>query len=385
MSAVELQDVRDTGISYDDQGRVRITRTKMFCADSIMALYNSKLLPMRGSRHPDNSRFKLDSSSCEPVGNVGGPGQRWQFLWTGEYSASGWGGSGGGGGDDDKEPWDLGAQDVRYDTFSSTVPMTEVYDPADKTGQQSFNLVNSANCPFALEHDVYGRELSFSFAVKNSPNLNDDPLINAESINVAGIGILQYGGLLMPMSASKIVEYDDHGEKKREYWQINVTIRMAPNSFKKGWKRAQLDVGTLAFDAADTSSAPREAQPIYRYFPWTSVDPTAKQLTKPSFGSINAVAKAQADYALIAARAKYGQSLTVASMNAEQTAYYYQAFQDLPFSEVTEPLPLNNGFVWQQAIKDPKNNPYHKIEYFEYAVADWKQYDLPAAAEGEEA
>lgn len=370
--AITIDYTLDSELTIDEDG-VNLTRQRHFTADSIMALYESNRIPQRGSRHPDNAYFRLVSGQCQIVGNVGNSRQ---ILWTGTYRASGSAGAGmTGGADPNREPWELDATDFRDAPFTTSDEVGTVFNPSDNA---EFNLTNSANCRYALQRDRYGREITFLFATKNKPNVNYQPQINSATVTVAGQIIKAYNGLLMPLTRRKVVDYDDQGQVSRTYWEVSATIRIHPLS----WKKSQLDIGTLAFDA-NTPAGQRRPEPIYRYTPWSSTDAAAKLSMPPSFGSLNAVTAAKQNYALIATRAKYGASWNVTVNNPEATAYYYQAFQDLPYSEVTEPLPLKDGFVYTDALKDPATYPYRQsAEYLEYRSSDWTQYNLPAKLEG---
>lgn len=369
--AITIDYTLDSELSIDGDG-VTLTRQRRFTAESILTLYESNRIPQSGSRHPDNSYFRLESGSCSIVGNVGGMRQ---ILWTGQYRASGGSAavnSTGG----TRDPWDLGATDFRDAPFSTSAPLAKVYNPT--TGGKFF-LTNSAKCRYQLEHDLYGRELTFTFATRNAPMINSDPVVNSTTETVAGVRIRAYYGLLMPLTCRRVVEYDDQGNVKRSYWEVGATIRIHP----LGWRKTQLDVGTLAFDAK-LDAADRKAEPIYRFSPWISGDAAANTKTPPSFGSLAQVVAAKEVYATAVTRAKYGQNWTLAgTTNSESIAYYYQAFQNLPYTEVTEPLPLKDGFVYTDAMKDPETYPYNESRrYLEYMPASWAQYNLPAKVEG---
>ena len=370
--AITIDYTIDSELSIDADG-VTLTRQRRFTAESILALYESNRIPQRGSRHPDNSYFRLVSGQCEIVGNVG---NNRQIMWTGTYRASGSASAGAGlSGGNDRDPWELGATDFRDVPFTTSDEEDWVFKPGDNTG---FRLTNSANCRYALRHDRYGREITFLFATKNKPNVNYQPQINAATVTVAGQTIEEYNGLLMPLTRRRVVEYDDQGAVSRSYWEVSATVRIHPLS----WKKSQLDVGTLAFDA-NVPAASRTPEPINRYTPWASTDAATNLATPPSFGSINAVTAAKQNYALIATRAKYGQSWLPTQKNPEATAYYYQCFQDLPYSEVTDPLPLKDGFVYTDALKDPATYSYKtSAAYLEYRSSNWTQYNLPAKLEG---
>ena len=52
-----------------------------------------------------------------------------------------------------------------------------------------------------------------------------------------------------------------------------------------------------------------------------------------------------------------------------------KAGKNVNASPVTEPLPLNGGYVYTAAIQDPTNNKYKTLDYIQYPKRDFS--DLP--------
>lgn len=364
---VTLEYAIDTSLRIAKDG-VHVTREKKFCADSLLELYTRNRLPQTGSRHPDDSRLRLESSSVNQVGNIGGTRQ---FIWSGEYRNSA-GTSAGSRADVD--PWELDAQNVTFQHFTTSEPVRDVYNINGDT----FRLLNSAGSPIMMTHDVYGTQINFIFATRREPRLNSQPLINQEMISVAGQTLEQYAGLLMPMTKRKIVEYDDQGEVYRSYWEVEAQVRIAT---KSTWLRSTLDVGTLAIP--EDLDADRFAQPLYKFAPWESTDPNEQLKTPGIIATLPLLLAARSKYALIALQAKFGSSVNTTNASPEQMQVYYQALQSFSYSEVTEPVPLTEtGRVDMAAVTDPVEHPYREIEFLEYAPAPFSQFNIPQKAEG---
>lgn len=162
-----------------------------------------------------------------------------------------------------------------------------------------------------------------------------------------------YTAMLMPMNAQFLSDVDDNGNITRNYWQIDAVVLENDQT----WQRSALDVGTMAIFKAG-----EPPQPIYQYTPWQYPDPQANLAIPPQYGSIAHVVQAKMSYA----------DRTHTDANS-----YAQQFDSLPYSEITEPLPLKNGEVYTAAIKDPVNNPYGTIKYFEVAPTSWAKYNIP--------
>lgn len=331
--ALEISSIEDTGMSMDSSGWTR-TRQKIVSASSWEELFAGGAFPSYGSRHPENVYFRLDSASMSPVGNEGG---KIQVLWTGTYKMNRSTDKSSDESAADVDPWDLGAQDIQMGFSTEQAPMTMGYDEKGKL----VDLKNSARCAINAETSKTLTDLTFLYCVKakssNEPPLFQTPIINSTSETVAGFTIPAMCGMLMPVSPRLIVEYedDDPSDEKRRYWEISVHIKLNPN----GWIKEFLDVGTMAiFDAGIP-------EPIYQYQS-NGDDPT------PVYGSIHMLRKAQIEYE----KKNPGQKMS--------------------WTEVTEPLPLQNGKIYLNALKDTVNS-YNKIRLYEFMPGSWVSLDLP--------
>jgi hypothetical protein len=357
----KIIDIKDTTLSIGQDSITR-TREKMIEGKNIEELLQLNLIPQYGSRHPENSRFRLTDGNLTQIGNSNGMGQ---FLFTGTYTTSKIKGV------DDKsdvDPWELGAQNFSVDYFTVSTPVKVIRDETGKT----IPFVNSAKCPMQSQRDLYGREISFLFCKKyrpsSNPNLPAQPIVNASTDNVAGETLSKYSSLLFPPSMRIVTDYADDGNLRRSYWEISCKIRIHP--LLNGWFEDFFDVGTLALDDSKT---PKPA-PIYRYYPWENAEDKDNLEFAPAFGTIQRV---------IAAKAKYARAIAKGDPFAlGDNAVYWQAYQELPFEEITEPLPLKNGKVYVEAMADPQKYPYQKISGTVFNLGNFSQYDLPSKREG---
>jgi hypothetical protein len=219
-------------------------------------------------------------------------------------------------------------------------------------------LLNSAGSRLLIEGQNIIRQISFTFCVKDGKSgeapLNNRAIINSKSEKAAGYKFDPFTAMLMPMNATFIQDVDEYGDIYRRYWQIEAVIM--ENS--KTWERKALDVGTMAL--VEGKEYP---QPIYQYTPWQYADPGANIGIQPRFGSIDDVIRAKTAYANM-----------VSPGNATEWAKNYDL---VPYNEITEPLPLINGKVYTNAIKDPVKYPYGYIPYFETKPGSWNKYNLP--------
>lgn len=331
---------------------VEVIREKGISADSFADIINHKLLPEYGTRHPDFPQMRLISGQVSRSGNDGG---KWQGWWRGTYSSKN------SSDPSDKDPWELDAHEYSAEPFAIEQPMIYGYDKNGKRHQ----LKNSAGCMLQRQHTIYGVRHSFLFCVKDKgsrPRFNQNALVNSSTVKIAGETFEAYTALLTPPSVSLRVEYNDSGSVKRSYWEVQVEIRQHPRS----WETETLNVGTMAkFPDSDIPEA------IYKYTPWTSKEPDKNFNVKPVYGSIRDVAKA---------KHTYGKAVSGGAQNDQ----YWQAYKELPWEEVTEPLPLDlSGRIYTDAMIDPVKNEYYVVALFDTEVGSFSQYSFPRKREGD--
>ncbi len=364
----------DTSINISEDS-IRLTQERKFCADTLMELYHSNRIPQTGSRHSEDVRLRLVSAQIGEIGNVGGTKQ---FLWTGEYECSYKSSSS----QDavDKNPWQLDAQKFNVNSYTFQESWKEAFDEKGDI----VPLLNSANCPLNLNHDVYAEEITFVFATRNEPHTNEQPVINASTVIVAGREIPQYAGLLMPLLKKPVVEYDNLGHFKRRYWEVSAKIRIKSVGT---WQREVLDVSTLAFDPDN----PDDKIPVqlYKYKPWTSIKEDEKLKTPQTIGTLGQLCRAREEYAKIVMEERHGLKNWENELNdtkkSQNYQLYYQAMKEFEFSAVndSDPAPLTaEGFVDMEAVRNPELHPHRKLYFYEYPVGSWNQYNMPKKVEG---
>ena len=345
--------VEDIEIHTSEDG-IEIVREKGISANSAAEVINSNLIPEYGTRHPDFSQLRLVSGQVSKSGNDNG---MWQGWWRGTYSAKL---TGDYKKDGDVDPWELDAQEYSTEPFPVEIPMLGGWDRKGKYHR----LLNSAGCMLQRQQTIYGDSHKFLYCVKDRgkrPTFERRAVINSSTCTVAGESFEAYTALLLPPSVAHRVEYDDNGSVKRSYWEISVEIRVHPVS----WETETLNVGTMAKFKNEDGSLSETPETIYKYSPWKSDKMEDNWSVKPAYGSIRDVAKAKHEYA---SKISGGQ----------KNDKYYQAYQELPWEEVTEPLPLRlDGTVYEEAMRDPEANPYYTVALFDTILGSFSQFGFP--------
>lgn len=345
--ATDISKAEDTSMSMVN-GRWTRTRQKIMHAANLEELYRSNLIPMYGSRHPDNTMFRLTDATLEIIGNSN---REIDVMWQGTYSSDAATFD-----NFDIEPWELDAQNLTRNNFSVTSPLLNIYNAKGKP----VPLLNGAGNRLEAQHEQYGAEYSFIYCIKaknGGPNIAQQPMINNETETVAGIKFEKHSGLLLPMTARMITDYDDFGVQKRAYWEVSVKIRRHP----KSWMEEFLNVGTMAiFKSGEAAS------PIYRFTPWKyNATPAEKLETKPLFGSLQQVIGAKTTYA----------------GDPKKDKDFAQKWQELPYEEMTEPMPLTErGGLYLEALLVP-GTPYKKITGMKTPPGRWGQFNMPKKVE----
>lgn len=330
-------------ISAQTQGKVNtVERLMQVSADTFIEVISTSKIPKPDSRHPGDSTLVLQDRSFEIVGNLG---RKTQVAVRLTYSDEG------NNDDGDKDPWELDAQNVSVSYSTEPAPMHFGYNAKG----EKVPLVNSAGGRLLVEGQNTIRQISFTFCVKSGKTgeapVNNKALINSSDVKVAGYTIAPFEGLLMPMNAQFVADVDDEGEIYRRYWQIQAVIL----ENERTWLRKALDVGTMARFIEN-----QPPQPIYQFTPWTDPKPENNFNIPPVYGNIDKAIEAKIQYA-----------------KKFPGAQYQAKFDELPCSEITEPLPLLNGKVYIDAMKDPIKNPYKTVDYFETKPTSWAKWNLP--------
>jgi hypothetical protein len=245
------------------------------------------------------------------------------------------------------KPWDLPPQDVNISTFDKEIAMTKYWDNDKKKWR---TLLNSAGVRISATKVVTVAQLSFTMNVKSKssiPQLNAAYLYNSNAETVCGIKIPAYCGKLLPFNATlHSVTDSSTGKIKYEYWSIGVTVQIILPTGDEGnenWSFSYLDIGTLVRDKGGNLGA------IYKFR--DAVKKEDLSTAKVIYGSIDE---------LTIQRSKWDKS----------------DIANFPYEEITEPMPLNDGKLYLEAINSP-DVPYGKIIGFDSRPASWSKFDLP--------
>lgn len=329
------------------ENKTTITREIQFEADDIIEIATSNLLPQSRSRHPKLSAYYLESSRTVQVGNLNRRVQARATLSYVNSSSSVNYVSG-------VDPWDLGAQNVNFDFIESPTQLTI---GTKKDGTYIQNL-NSARCRILAETTESIAVLSFSFSVKakasGEPQVNFNPIINKDTVKVAGIEIPEYMGKLLPLKTTYVVEYKEDGVSiKRRFWDYSAQIQIRA----LGWAKTELDVGTLCYFKNSDGVIVPKPRAIYCYTPWESSKLEDKLKVAPRYGSLDDVINA---------------------INKYHEADGVEETDNIPYEEITEPMPLRkDGTLYEEALEDPALYPYNTIEIFDCEIGSWNAYNLP--------
>lgn len=338
-----ISDSIENGEGRDSEGKRSFTRKILFSkenTDPIPSLMESDLFPSYGDAHPNHSDWYVsETPTVEPHSDS-------RFLVTAKYSReeSGMDGSLGG---SSVLPWEMPPQNVNVSFFEHTVPMTVMYS---KNGD-NIPVANTAGCAIAATKNVSIMQISFEYNLEHKtgtfPTLAAEAIINRDPVRILSYDIPSTCGKLMPMSSVLNTVKKNNGTIKYQYNTIKATIQVKLD----GWKRELLNVGTLANWGGPLAQWGTKIGPIYQY------KKNAEQVI-PSWGDIFAVQKARAE--------------------AKEEADSKKKELEFSYVEITEPMPLQwDGSFFEEAITDPKNNPYLKISGYESIPASWEIYKFP--------
>ena len=336
----------------DNSGKKNATRYMVFSCDngdSSMLLAESNLVPKRNDVHPVYTRWSVESVGA-PVYDAADH----RFMLKIKYKFGGDSGGGNGGTENisSVEPWLLGAQNVKITVFEKEKVIDQLWNP-DKNSWVS--LINTAGNKLLLQGSEYVLQLSFTQNYKHTTGkwreMNSNISINDSDVKVCNLNIKKYSGLLKPFLPELHTVYENDGKTiKWEYESINYTIEVLTDS---NWLKSVLNVGRLArFERKGELTVLPE--PVFSYTPWKTADDTANMQVKPVYGGITDVQAAQIEYQKVAPGKK------------------------IPYSQIDEDLPLKeDGTLYLEAMENPDENPYLKIEGFTVIPESWAKYGLP--------
>lgn len=339
-----------------------IVREKGISAGSVTEIIQGNLIPGYGTRHPVFNNFRLMSGSITRTGNDKG---KWQGFWRGTYSSKTTLNMS----HIETDPWELGAHEYSVEPFPIEIPMVGGYT---EDGEYK-RLLNTAGCILQRQQTIYGYAHKFIYCIKDTngkqPTFAAMAMVNSTSCQIAGEYFEEFTSLLLPPSVNYRVEYNDNGNVKRKYWEIAVEIRVHPIS----WQTETLNVGTMAKFADKDGNINDTPEQIFQYTPWVGGKEEDKEgnfKMKPVYGSIRDVVQAKHNYA-------------IAESGGIKNDKYYNAYKELPWAEVTEPLPLRlDGTVYTEAMEDPENNEYYVIALYDAELGDFGMYGFPKKREG---
>lgn len=255
--------------------------------------------------------------------------------------------SGGGGGselDEDDNPVTSETPPWKRRAVWSWTPITvtKAFNKAYSLVTDDFTLdtTNSAGDRIIADTTRYRFEINYSKSYSTIQTAFDlmEPFVNDLTYSFPGpysARIFSPGKLLILPPSNTVEYYDEADGDIIEYFTYTIKIIYDP----KGWEKEFLDVGLRAkFGSATTTP-----EDIYHLIVYESENSTTPSVD--SFTSLAEVMKAK--------------------VNADSTGKIVSA------ERISEPMPLNNGFIYLNAITDPVSNPYRTVNYEEFRPVDF--------------
>lgn len=234
-----------------NDGIVTMTR-RLYYKDALNAseIFSHNTFPKVYSAHPNNATYKFTGNA--QVAPLNEKSRTWYADL--EYSNDTTGNAGGGGtlsGEpvtSDTAPWELAPEQINFTYPEITVPFEYAYDAS---GNATIPVQNTAGDPYAVEKPSKITQMSFTFATKNW-NINNTfdygNTINASQIKICNFTIKAKSALLYGLEPSYMTVYDDSGNIKWQYWQVNVTMQI--DNRGRLFSRELLNLGDRMFGEA---------------------------------------------------------------------------------------------------------------------------------------
>ena len=215
-------------------------------------IFSHETFPKVYAAHPRNAQYKFTGNA--QVSPLSEKSKIWyaDLEYSNDTRSKGSGTLSGNPITEDTEPWDLLPEQISFTYPEIMVPFTHGYN--DK-GEAVIPVANSAGDPFIAEKPEKTIDISFTFAVKDwdlSNTFDFCNSINSTSVTICSFPIQVKSALLYKLEPTYMTVYDDDGEVKWQYWQINVAIKVDPKNVLL--QRKFLDTGDRAkFDEIDLS------------------------------------------------------------------------------------------------------------------------------------
>lgn len=244
------------------------------------------------------------------------------------------------------KPWQYRAK-WNFQPIEKVVPFTKAYGlNGSFRGAAVVDVLNSAKCTLLADTVKYQLEITYQ---KNhlSPQFWEGitrPYTNEFDfdLNFDYRGTFPAGTLLIKPATYSTEwyeeEYNDNGVTKKRwtrYYSYTVKMLYDPD----GHERELLDVGTYALFSGETKPS--------QIWEVTVIDEN---------GNIEN-----------GGQSKYTSAAEALRMQAQAI----KAGKSVNASPVTEPLPLNGGYVYTAAIQDPDTNRYNVLKYIQYQRLDF--------------
>lgn len=226
--------VKDGGITTQNgvTRAVRILRYSFDDYERSHLIFTRSEIPRSGDAHP-----YLTALALSEIGIEGNDGiQRGTYDVSCTYTSDGLSGSYSSGIQSiDTAPWDLPATNVSYDPVDSIVPLVKAYNPKkDSILNPSVEVLSSSGTPILLQTLKTNTLIRFTYNLRTfNPGWHQIyyNTVNKNSTSLLGRNYPSETLTIKKLSAAPHVSYDDKGDLKWSYFQVNAELEYDPKGF----------------------------------------------------------------------------------------------------------------------------------------------------------
>lgn len=228
-------------IYIGDEIQSQLTRTQASMSDGVATMtrriyykdaldaseiFSHTTFPKKLAAHPNNAAYKFTGNA--QVAPLNEKSKVWyaDLEYSNDTSANGGRTLSGGSITSDTAPWELAPEQIGFTYPEITVPFEYAYD---ENGNATIPVENTAGDPFLLDKPSKIMQMSFTFATKNwniNNTFNYGNTINSSQVKVCKFTLKAKSALLYGLEPNYITVYDDSGNIKWQYWQVNVTLQI---------------------------------------------------------------------------------------------------------------------------------------------------------------
>ncbi len=148
------------------------------------------------------------------------------------------------------DPWDMPPFNFAYEPVDNIVAFEKGYQAGDTEGNPTESVVSSSGTPLGANTNKPHMVLRFSYYLRNADDswaVDFFNTLNNADITIMNIPIKKETGLIRKFKHSLLRDYDDQGDVKHEYYQIDVEIEIK----ESGWVRELADMSVFMLGGDD--------------------------------------------------------------------------------------------------------------------------------------